>query len=545
MCNIYVTNPPSQKQIQVATREYLSFNWGNCNTLNQTSNTALRGYEHATAQGSCNDTFTFSYLVAELRTVCGLTKTNQMISENGTITEGSANSSWVRYRGDLVISYRENVTLPALSITGKQQQARVAERHGRLVTPIDVYILREYAAELTTASGPSASIFVNSPFQLKAAISATAVKPNATTANVKITFGINGPYEISSLSNQYKSDQGVLTTGIPFTSNNGAHDITGAYVLDFTGKPILDASINSTVYPELLTPCSTSHYDLNGFCWRDITVMIVVDSTCMLDHTFALQHITVSCNARYLASDCPLRAPDTTSRAEFTVKTADFCDGQRAHVINGAIVVKAYVPQLTLSRTDPASSTVRSYAVDQSAWLTLFLDTDKSLQVYAMEVIGFQTKLANGIYTTPPDARLYMAGVNEGWLAGPDGSFVAQGFDVATQTHAMWVQLDCNFVVDSSGKCILSPGAEPASSRLDLSARVLFSVDYEADAGAGRRRRQASTERGYASMDTSASVYASDELLAQEAPRSAAPGSLQPAAAAAALMAAAVLSVLG
>lgn len=57
---------------------------------------------------------------------------------------------------------------------------------GRLVTPIDVYILRLYAAELNTTT----SIYVFSPFQLKAAITATNVKASQTTATVDITFGV-------------------------------------------------------------------------------------------------------------------------------------------------------------------------------------------------------------------------------------------------------------------------------------------------------------------------------------------------------------------
>jgi hypothetical protein len=53
------------------------------------------------------------------------------------------------------------------------------------VTPIDVYILRLAAAELNTTT----SINVVSPFQLKAAVTATNVKANQTTATVDITFG--------------------------------------------------------------------------------------------------------------------------------------------------------------------------------------------------------------------------------------------------------------------------------------------------------------------------------------------------------------------
>lgn len=38
-------------------------------------------------------------------------------------------------------------------------------------------------------------------------------------------------------------------------------------------------------------------------------------------------------NQNYLGDDCPLTAVDTSSQAVFTVRAADFCDGQRALVI--------------------------------------------------------------------------------------------------------------------------------------------------------------------------------------------------------------------
>jgi hypothetical protein len=81
----------------------------------------------------------------------------------------------VRYRGDLNIYYRETVTV--VNINGNNSQALT--RTGRLVTPIDVYIQRLYAAELAATT----SIVVreqkidpgDSP-DIQAAITATLVR---------------------------------------------------------------------------------------------------------------------------------------------------------------------------------------------------------------------------------------------------------------------------------------------------------------------------------------------------------------------------------
>ena len=298
----------------------------------------------------------------------------------------------------------------------------------------------------------------------------------------------------------------------------------------------------------MLDPCQAGEYDGNGFCWRSITVMIVTDGACTLDHTFTWSTITVDCAEAYSGSDCPLFAPDTSSSASFTVLAADYCDGQRALVINGAIVIQAYVPQRTLNRNDH-TSVMRAYVVDQYAWLTLFIDAAQSLKVYAMHVLddgtgtGFQTKIAGGSYTTPPDAGQYIQNVNDQLSNGGPGNDVTQGFDVDTQTHAMWVQLQCNFVVDGSGDCLVNPGG--AVPRLEIFARLIFYVDYEA-ADTRRRRRQVSneqaaqTDRGYAAMDTNASVEANQEMAA-EIP-SAASG-VRPAAALALAVATAALAL--
>lgn len=42
-------------------------------------------------------------------------------------------------------------------------------------------------------------------------------------------------------------------------------------------------------------------------------------------------------------------------------------------------MIKAYVPQRTMSRT--SLNMMRAFVLDECAWLTLFIDTDKSLKV--------------------------------------------------------------------------------------------------------------------------------------------------------------------
>lgn len=62
-------------------------------------------------------------------------------------------------------------------------------------------------------------------------------------------------------------------------------------------------------------------------------VLIVTDTACTLDHKFTFNTIAVGCNNQYIGNDCPLPTLDTSSSASFTVRAADYCDGQRALVI--------------------------------------------------------------------------------------------------------------------------------------------------------------------------------------------------------------------
>jgi hypothetical protein len=116
----------------------------------------------------------------------------------------------------------------------------------------------------------------------------------------------------------------------------------------------------------------------------------------------------VSCNP--LVSDLCGNAnyTDGSASAYFTVRAADYCDGQRALVIDGmpcayptsrgwpctdallahhttphrtagVIFIKAFVTQRALSRT--ALQQTRGFLVGEYTYMTLFIDTDRSLKV--------------------------------------------------------------------------------------------------------------------------------------------------------------------
>jgi hypothetical protein len=258
----------------------------------------------------------------------------------------------------------------------------------------------------------------------------------------------------------------------------------------------------------------------NGYCWRTVRVLIITDTACTLDHTFTFNTIAVGCTLEYSGIDCPLGAGgiDTSTQARFTVRAADYCDGQRALVINDAIVIKAYVPQRTLSRTD--TTPLRTYTINQQAWLTLFIDADRSLKVFSFTPIAFESKIGqSSAYTNPKLASQYLTASSS---ASPGWDGVPQGFDVATQTHAMAVTLDCDFVMDVSGtQCLLAPGSPGNPASQEIFTRLTFLVDYEPAQGPGRRRRrQAANERGYASVDAQSTVTG-DQTQAEAAPSSA------------------------
>lgn len=158
-----------------------------------------------------------------------------------------------------------------------------------------------------------------------------------------------------------------------------------------------------------------------------------------MDHTFTLPRIGVSCNSLFSSQCVDPNFNDTTSSAIFTIRAADYCDGQRALVINGmaehfiiyfvlyhrlglaqspttstrvsprheelsdrpchsflsspgAITIKAFVPQRELSRID--ATPIRGYKVDEYAYLTLFIDAAKSLKVLFACLLYSQGRLS-------------------------------------------------------------------------------------------------------------------------------------------------------
>jgi hypothetical protein len=163
---------------------------------------------------------------------------------------------------------------------------------------------------------------------------------------------------------------------------------------------------------------------------------------------------------------------------------------------------------------------MRTYTINQQAWLTLFIDADRSLKVFGFTPIAFESKIGqSSAYTEPKLAAQYISASSSatpGWNGG------TQGFDVATQTHAMAVTLDCDFVMDTSGtQCLLAPGVASNPSSQEVFTRLTLLVDYEPAQGTGRRRRrQATNERGYASVDAQSTVTG-DQAQAEAAPSSA------------------------
>lgn len=388
-------------------------------------------------------------------------------------------NDFVRYRGDHHIYYTETITVTFT--TGAKTNLT---RTGRLTTPIDVYIQRLYSANTTL--NVSTSLTLYSPFDLKAAVTATTVKANSTTALVSITFGISNPYEILCISNrQNAGSAGTYTAGLSAIPN----DIS-AFPLDSSNNTILEEQVCEDANAGLST-CSS--YDKSNMCWKTVNFLILTNGVCSLSHTFLIDQITIGCAPQYTGADCPLQTPDTSSAMQFTVKADKFCDGQRAMVINDAVVIKSYVPQNIRSRTN---DTPLPFArIGQSIYLTLFIDTLKSLRVFSMTVLpvaagGFQTKIGSGSYGIPDIASQYISNANY--------NLNGDGFDIATQTHSMSVNLGCDFVQDGAyGDVTRNCLVVPSIDIIKLSAKLTFYVDYESGK---RRRRQVQSDRGYASM---------------------------------------------
>jgi hypothetical protein len=62
---------------------------------------------------------------------------------------------------------------------------------------------------------------------------------------------------------------------------------------------------------------------------------------------------------------------------------------------------------------------MRSYTINQQAWLTLFIDADRSLKVFGFTPIAFESKIGeNSAYTVPKLASQYItasSSATPGW----------------------------------------------------------------------------------------------------------------------------------
>lgn len=253
-----------------------------------------------------------------------------------------------------------------------------------------------------------------------------------------------------------------------------------------------------------LSNCNPADYK-GGVCSKSVTLQLTHGAACSLDHDIIITGIGVYCATQYAGPDCPLGADykadtDSTSTLRFTIRANRFCSGQRAMVINDAITIKSWNLSRDLTREE-TNTTRRAFAMGDMAYFILYLDRAKSLEVKEFEVIAFQTKLSSmGAFVQPSQAYTRI-------LETEDEENNLLGFDIATQTHLMRMQLDSYFVQDTDGNPLLAVG--PTGESPPVFAQLIFSVGYET--GARRRRRRSShvggnEEQGQAAIITSLRV---------------------------------------
>lgn len=252
-----------------------------------------------------------------------------------------------------------------------------------------------------------------------------------------------------------------------------------------------------------LSNCSPDDY-VGGVCSKSVTLQLTHGAACSLDHDIIITGIGVYCATQFSGPDCPLGSnftadTDSTSTLRFTIRANRFCSGQRAMVINDAITIKSWNLSRELTREETNTSR-RAFAMGDMAYFILYLDRAKSLEVKEFEVIAFQTKLSSmGAFVQPSQANTRI-------LETEDEENNLLGFDIATQTHLMRMQLDSYFVQDTDGNPLLVVG--PTGESPPVFAQLIFSVGY--DAGTRRRRRRSrvggNQEQGQAAIITSLRV---------------------------------------
>lgn len=185
---------------------------------------------------------------------------------------------------------------------------------------------------------------------------------------------------------------------------------------------------------------------------------------------------------------------DSSSRIDVTINAENFCDGQRAMVINGVIFIQSYTTYKTFTR-NPNTKPQNTYFWNDDVYYMLAFDTVKSLKVFNMNIIAFRTRLGTqGAYLVQPSFATAVSipeATSKGIYRGQ-----TMGFDVQTQTHVMRMQLNSNLVENAQGQGMIQQTG--SSGALDVQevvvgAQLIFTVDYETK-GAMRRRRQSSTD---------------------------------------------------
>ena len=236
--------------------------------------------------------------------------------------------------------------------------------------------------------------------------------------------------------------------------------------------------------------CAAADYGATGskgLCQRTIQLQLVHGDACSLSHTITVSDVGVYCSLQYPKADCPLgpdpgKNMDSTSSLQFTVSADKFCSGDRAMVINNAVTIHNWVTQKALNRS-AVDATDRAVQLGDTVYFLLSIDTAKSLAVYAVRPVAFQTKLGvGGTYTQPQQARLRLA-------EKYDDSGNALGFDYDTQTHAMRARIDPMFVQDTDGNALLGT-PQSASPTTPVFAQLIFDCDYDSSQSRRRRRRR-------------------------------------------------------
>jgi hypothetical protein len=237
-----------------------------------------------------------------------------------------------------------------------------------------------------------------------------------------------------------------------------------------------------------LSDCTAADYGpaQGNVCKRSIMFQLTHGEACSLDHSISISRIGIYCATMFGPEDCPMGPSianmDRSSSLHFSVAADRFCSGQRALRINDAITILNYTMSRRYNRSD-VHSPLRTFQMNDMIYFLLSIDTAKSLRVHSTQVLAFSTKFSSmGIYLQPGEAAARM-------LETFDEEGHPLGWDMATQTHAMRMQLNQYFVQNAAGDplLLLSPGSKSPPMFVQLT----FLVAYENIRSRRRRRATA------------------------------------------------------